>query len=698
MFYNPLAMLSPTSRPLASPPASAGAPQTLAALLLLLLLAVLAVVALLRDPGRAAGPAMSASAALSAGPAVAAGGSLADTGIPPAEHPVPPARTAERMLAEVEVPYGPFLAGWSTAEFVRERGGALAGYTESVGGETLSGAELVERVAQEHSLSPALLLALLEEATGAVEDPAAAARLGRPFGASLAGPGLNAGLRSAAAWLDDGFYGLLHRDTSTLHFRDGSQQPGPLDAGAGHFAVARLLAMSSTPDTLPTRLAAFAATYRRLFGDPPAAADRLPPPPEQPPLLLPWPEGERWHFTGGPHGAWGVATAWSAVDFAPPSNVGCSAAPEWVVAAAPGVVTRSERGLVAVDLDGDGYEGSGWVLLYLHMATDGRVPSGTVLAAGDRIGHPSCEGGRSTGAHLHLARKHDGRWLPAAGGPAPLDLSGWAFQGGSREYDGAMSHINGERRNAVTSGRGGPSDVVSDNGPARQAQLAPAWQALARGLPAASPATAAGVAVADSTAPPASLQAILNPNLGHRPAPVAAPAAVDLAASISPSAVSFEPPLPGATDQEGPTEPGELVVNLTWTDRRSLETPFSVAIQDAAGDAQPLIGRTDALGRGDPLALPGVAPGHYTVVVRVPGFQPQSLHRVALGQGRTVVELGGRLVPLLAGELNQDDVVDARDAAAWFGHATRHRPEADVNGDGRVTAGDLALVLRSVVR
>ncbi len=73
-----------------------------------------------------------------------------------------------------------------------------------------------------------------------------------------------------------------------------------------------------------------------------------------------------------------------------------------------------------MDLDGDGNEETGWVIVYLHIATEGRVPVGTWLAQGDKIGHPSCEGGKSTGSHLHIVRKYNGEWVPADGPPMPL--------------------------------------------------------------------------------------------------------------------------------------------------------------------------------------------------------------------------------------------------------------------------------------
>jgi hypothetical protein len=108
-----------------------------------------------------------------------------------------------------------------------------------------------------------------------------------------------------------------------------------------------------------------------------------------------------------------------------------------VTAAAPGVVVRSENGVVVLDLDGDGQEQTGWDLLYLHVASAGRVSQGARLEAGDYIGHPSCEGGVATGTHLHIARKFNGEWM-LADGPLPFVLSGWRAQAGSQPYEGAL--------------------------------------------------------------------------------------------------------------------------------------------------------------------------------------------------------------------------------------------------------------------
>jgi hypothetical protein len=91
-----------------------------------------------------------------------------------------------------------------------------------------------------------------------------------------------------------------------------------------------------------------------------------------------------------------------------------------------------------IDMDGDGHEQTGWVLFYLHIASQGRVPVDTRVEVGDQIGHPSCEGGFSESTHLHFARKYNGEWI-ATDGPLPLILSGWQFFSAGIAYEGTAT-------------------------------------------------------------------------------------------------------------------------------------------------------------------------------------------------------------------------------------------------------------------
>jgi hypothetical protein len=56
---------------------------------------------------------------------------------------------------------------------------------------------------------------------------------------------------------------------------------------------------------------------------------------------------------------------------------------------------------------------------------------------GDRIGHPSCEGGVATGSHIHITRQYNGEWILAYGSLA-FDMDGWKAIKGDAEYKGML--------------------------------------------------------------------------------------------------------------------------------------------------------------------------------------------------------------------------------------------------------------------
>jgi hypothetical protein len=186
----------------------------------------------------------------------------------------------------------------------------------------------------------------------------------------------------------------------------------------------------------------FPSFYQNMFGDPWARANRInnffPPNLTQPEMTLPFEPNVTWSFTGGPHSAWGASGPLAALDFAPRNDKsGCSPTTAWIVAMAPGLVVRSNNGVVVIDMDGDGHEQTGWNIMYLHVATKDRVPLSEWVDLGDHIGHASCEGGSSTGTHTHIARKYNGEWM-LADGPIPFTLSGWTAVAGDRPYLGKL--------------------------------------------------------------------------------------------------------------------------------------------------------------------------------------------------------------------------------------------------------------------
>jgi murein DD-endopeptidase MepM/ murein hydrolase activator NlpD len=173
-------------------------------------------------------------------------------------------------------------------------------------------------------------------------------------------------------------------------------------------------------------------------------------------LELPIPPGERWSLTGGPHYSWNTGSPRGGLDFAPVTGEpACSVSRAWATAAAPGLVVRSANNALAIDLDGDGYEQTGWVVVYVHLAGEGRVPQGTQVKADDPLGHPSCERGVNTGTHVHIARKYNGEWL-SADGPIQMTLSGWVVYAGLKNYQGEL--IKGDQ--IVTASPVGPRTSI----------------------------------------------------------------------------------------------------------------------------------------------------------------------------------------------------------------------------------------------
>ena len=74
---------------------------------------------------------------------------------------LPPALPSKSFRIS-ELVYGPASAPFDIDAFVQSENGYLANYTQDVNEETYTGARVVQRVAQNYSVNPRLLLALLE--------------------------------------------------------------------------------------------------------------------------------------------------------------------------------------------------------------------------------------------------------------------------------------------------------------------------------------------------------------------------------------------------------------------------------------------------------------------------------------------------------------------------------------------------------
>ena len=348
-----------------------------------------------------------------------------------------------QILPDYAFVNGPYMLDFDVVEFVNESDGWLKEEEDFSEGTQLYGGEIIQHVAMNYSISPQLLLGILEYQTGALTSPV------RPDFSDGNVLGFYAPSRTRlvlqlnllANTLNNGYYGWRSgRLEGFTHAEDGRwEYPDPWQNAA---SVALQYTFSQMMDYEHYRVAissqGFQAVFADLYGNPLAVEmELIPGSLRSPDMQLPFEKNVPWTYTGGPHTGWGDGLPWAAIDFAPPGVSGCEASLDWATAVADGVIARTDTGQIYLDLDGDGDERTGWVILYMHMATSGKIAEGSVVERGDILGHPSCEGGSSTGTHLHMARKYNGEWMMASGVLA-FNMEGWIVEGTGQAYQGTM--------------------------------------------------------------------------------------------------------------------------------------------------------------------------------------------------------------------------------------------------------------------
>jgi murein DD-endopeptidase MepM/ murein hydrolase activator NlpD len=350
-----------------------------------------------------------------------------------------------KIIPDSELVYGPTSASLNIGDFLRKHKGYLLDYSEVVDEVTLSGPQIIKRVSYEYSLNPRLLLAVLEYRTGWVTSKNIdQSMLDYPMGrVEVVRKGLYKQLCWIASKLNYGYYGWKDETLSYIPLSNGKLAVLSPTINAGTAAVQYAMGQGQSVESWQKAISEQGVyqTYVSFFGIPfDHASDPVTPVDlKQPKLQLPFEDGVSWSFTGGPHAGWDEGSAWAALDFAPPGDqFGCFFSNAWVTAVADGTIVRTGDGAVIQELDNDNNEGTGWTILYMHIESRDRVAVGTVVKTGDRIGHASCEGGFSSGTHLHLARRYNGEWI-AADGSIPFKLSGWKAAGSGIEYDGTLT-------------------------------------------------------------------------------------------------------------------------------------------------------------------------------------------------------------------------------------------------------------------
>jgi LasA protease len=358
-----------------------------------------------------------------------------------------------RILPDSAVVYSPTELDFNTEAWVEGINGYLSDHTEYLSLHGISsGPEIIEIAALNQSLAPRLLLTIIQyNGNWVLGSPGSFAEESYPAGyINVDYDTLFSQINWASTEIMKGYYGWRAGTLTELVFKDGTTMRLAPDLNAGTVGLMYYFSEIYTVDQWNAAVnpdTGFAALYNTMFGDPWARdaqlGNLLPAGLTQPELILPFYGAEVWAYTGGPHGAWSVESAQAAIDFAPSSVAhGCASSDLWTTAVAPGMIVRLENGVLLLDLDGDGYEQTGWVIFYLHLLPRASLDEGMWVEQGELLGHPSCEGGRATGTHIHIARKFNGEWI-LADGPVPIVLDGWRTVAGEEPYEGFLVSSDG---------------------------------------------------------------------------------------------------------------------------------------------------------------------------------------------------------------------------------------------------------------
>src|SRR5258708_24407940 len=221
-----------------------------------------------------------------------------------------------KIIPDAAFVNGLMQVGFNTSAFVEAHPGWLKNYHGYSGaGDLLSGAELVDSVATNYSVSPRLLLALLEYKSRALSEPTA------PPDSFILGyrqtfyDTVYLQLVLAANTLNNGYYGWRSGKLTEFDLPDGTLiRPDPWQ-NAGSVGIQYFFSRIDNPSSynVDVGAAGLFQTFGTLFGAPWAANNNfIPGSLKQPALQLPFRPGQTWTYTGAPHTGWGLGAPFSA--------------------------------------------------------------------------------------------------------------------------------------------------------------------------------------------------------------------------------------------------------------------------------------------------------------------------------------------------------------------------------------------------
>jgi hypothetical protein len=378
------------------------------------------------------------------------------------------------LLSDSLFLYAPSVLDFDVQTFFGTHPGPLARYVELIDGQLWTAADSVQHNSMSFGVNPQLLLTLMEAQNQVLTDRAATIPQKRDPAAATPAP---ATFFNHVKWMaqqallayDNHRYGA---SDSQLVFMTGETFFSPEAPNSGTYAVQTILARSMSHrqwrEWVQGPRPLFVEQFTHWFGDPLEDNDPMTATTAATPTgyILPFPIGETWYYTGGPHyyggGTPGCTVGvycprpWSALDIAQPELTGCPdgsyPAHRWIVAAKSGNIIQSSQALIVID------HGDGWRTYYSHISSADKRGLGPVNR-GDPLGHPSCEvepGGFTTGIHVHFALYQVGVGFVNLAGHS---FSGWVV-GETSHYNGTLT-LDGAVREASTGRHSGLNDLLN---------------------------------------------------------------------------------------------------------------------------------------------------------------------------------------------------------------------------------------------
>lgn len=294
------------------------------------------------------------------------------------------------------------------------------------------------------TVSPKITLTLIEIQSRLVsESPAGGDAFLRPLGTLSEEVGFADQLRTA-----------LH-DLSVAYYeaRAAAESGDALERAASETLARVLRGTAAAGDSDEARTRAFQRTYARLFRDAPPLSEALGGASRSPTgagavppgdfMDLPYPLGDTW-VSGGTHTFTGSDPGpMSSLDLHSDSfpSWGDDTSNDWVVAAHPGTVRVYSSCFLEI-IDGNGFSTSYYHLDNIIVADHQVVGRGQPVANyADNEAQAICQGGFSTGPHVHFSLLRNGQYIPLHDN----FVSGFRVDEGRFSYDSDCNHYWLER-------------------------------------------------------------------------------------------------------------------------------------------------------------------------------------------------------------------------------------------------------------